>query len=142
MNPSPLNWELGVLTTGPPGKSPEQISQGYGSLASQASECLSGSMYSAAPPEDPRLADHGYAAQSWLMDTQSLTGLASDLPSLLRGDIFHLHNGPGKLFVAFKSSTKISASWSPVVMQRVRIPTTLRLCIGEVKWVLCGKIYK
>ena len=34
VEPKPLHWALGVLTTGPPGKSPEQISQECGSLAS------------------------------------------------------------------------------------------------------------
>lgn len=54
-----------------------------GSFGSQASECHSCSMPSATPPEDPRVADHGYAAHSWLMDTQSLTGLAGDLQEVL-----------------------------------------------------------
>ena len=99
-------------------------------------------MRSAATPEDPRLADHGSAAQSWLVDIQSLTGLAGDLPSLLRGDIFHRHNGPGKLCVASKTTSRqvlCGHEWS---CKGVRIPTTLRLCNGEVRWVLCGKIYK
>ena len=73
-------------------------------------------MHSAAPPEDPRLADHGYAAQSCLMDTQSLTGIAGDLPSL-RGISFTFIMVQVN-YVASKNSTKTSALWSPVVIQR------------------------
>ena len=98
-------------------------------------------MHSAAPPEDPRLADHGYAAQSWLMDTQSLTGLAGDLPSL-RGISFTFIMVQVKSLWLPKTAPRqvlCGHQWS---CKGVRIPTTLRLCNGEVKWVLCGKIYK
>ena len=79
-------------------------------------------MPSAAPPEDPRLVDHDYTAHSWLMDAQSLTGLAGDLPSLLRGNTFHLHDGPVKLCKASKKTAPAQMEtfplWSPTTMQR------------------------